>query len=511
MFHANMYFKQPLEGILMSVFASARALHQSLQEKWAQLSEYKKHAHILYAVEARYTLLCLDRILQNYQNQFMPDLLVDFFKDRWNWIKNSDIQYCHDYYNPANVMCIEIAKVLSRELCRPYLLLLMPTLAAIPDDWYITSSYSDENLDLKDIIISDDNQRLISVTDVLSFAKDDGKLKYNSLFNNASKELDVGDHHRLLSRHASVYNYFQTLQDKLNFVLHGENAGAYLARLIIGLREGGKNKKGTEMIAGYDANVAIVDFKRFLDSLGREKEKQVLSMSKFDRTTTSVPIWFSIRRSWERLAHGKEVTGDTAVYCVELIAYDLEEILQENPSLYNIVPFNSDSIANLQQLNANIEHCLATMTDALNTSNQFAYYDSQNNPAFILNVCSKIAQSPQISLDTHDIVYFSRLYHQCKHSMDLGHAATRLACKSILLSTRNHCSKIKIKLALDLLPSEVAAEVKGLLTFAANPSIVSNRSAFHSRIAEPKRKLISDEPADNKKVKNDSSSMGYNL
>jgi hypothetical protein len=49
--------------------------------------------------------------LENSSNpSSLAKTLKRFLKKRWGWLNNTDAQYFHDTQNPANLMCVEVAK-----------------------------------------------------------------------------------------------------------------------------------------------------------------------------------------------------------------------------------------------------------------------------------------------------------------------------------------------------------------------------------------------------------------
>ena len=117
----------------------------------------------------------------------MPHALSSFLEHRWNWILNSDAQYCHDFKSPANIAAIAVAKALAGNT-HSYLVFLMPTLATINPADYISSSYEDE-ICLRESIVSDEKNHLINILDSIDFSKEDGILKAN--FFSLAKALTV--------------------------------------------------------------------------------------------------------------------------------------------------------------------------------------------------------------------------------------------------------------------------------------------------------------------------------
>lgn len=452
----------------MPFYSHAKSLFAILPELEAELITYQNQSSSLYALEARHTLFHFRRLFQNFKHQ--PGLHHTFeryLKKRWDVIKQTDVQYCQDFNNPANRFCIEVAKALGEFYHKSYLVFLMPSLTSVPSAHYITSSY-EEDLSLHYLLVSDDSTRLIHILDVLTFAQEDGVLKHNSLFDGRSKELSFCEQHRLLARHPSIEQHYLALQDKLNFVLHGETAGAYVNRLIKGLREGGKNQNGQEMIAHDESNIAIATFDTFLQSLSPSKREMLLKTNKFDRWISSnIPYAKSIEQCWQRLARPMDSNGDDSTYCVELIANDLEEILEENPTkLYQLIPFEGASLADLRHLDARLKDCEMTMLSDLFHATSYCYYGQTADEALALKLCHTLSRDSGFHLFVDEIIYIATLYntHHCLEAEKSQNLSAQ--CKAILIqegSTHSSTRIHMIKQALKRMTPDVVAIVKDFL------------------------------------------------
>jgi hypothetical protein len=439
----------------MPMIEEASALLVQSQLQKAVMDSYQQSASALYVLEARYTLFHVHRLLQNKNNPWLEKTLENFLKTRWERLKNTDAQYFHDIHNPANLMCIEIAKTLGRLQNKPYLPFLIPALGMVPAFAYVASSYDDDNLAFNQLMLSDDGTRMIHIPDVLEFAEQDGALKHSSLFNDKRRDLNIAEENRLLARHPSVENYYHAIRDKINFQLHGETAGAYLARLISGLREGGSLGSGEEFIAGEEANIAIADFSIFLESLSEETKRNVLNAGKVDRWRNGEVKHRTIGHLWELLVNPSKREEDDKQevrYCVELIADDLENILGESPTLYQLMPFEQEGVGTLASFEEAITQCKTTMLGALNTSKAHRYYGVAGDDKFALDVLSKVSRDRAFYLDYADIAYVARCYR--RDNPDL-----RAPSESILLHTRDYMTSKSLRKALKGLPRQVAHDV----------------------------------------------------
>jgi len=432
------------------------ALENAIQRLQTVLVDYQQQTSVLYALEARYTLFHVHRLLQNKNNASLDKTLENFLKTRWERIQHTDAQYFHDAYNPANLMCIKIAKMLGRLHKQAYLLFLIPTLRKVSADAYISSSYEDMDLKFNHVILSDDNTRILHIPDVLEFAEQDGVLKHASLFDGRRQDLSVLEESRLLARHVSVEHYYHAIRDKINFQLYGETAGAYLARLILGLRAGGAHGSGSEMLTGSEANVAIADFSMFLETLSQAKKDILLNACKFDRWLDNKVTHVSIGQSWKLLqdpSQTEEGKEQAITYCVELIAHTLEEILQENPMLYQVMAFEEGESRTLASFEDVVKQSKKSMLRGLNASRTHRYYGEKGDDKLASAVFIQMGRDRAFHLTHAEVAYVARCYHG-------DHVALSNASESILLHTRDYMSPSSLQTALKNLPREIVHDVE---------------------------------------------------
>lgn len=119
---------------------------------------YRDDCKLIY-VESHRTMVELNNLLRKYQNanrkldekglQALRQLLVD----RWEKIKNTNAAYIQNPDSHANIICTEIAEMLAPLLHIHPLQLLMPTL----------EQKDLEDIDLRRVVLSDDNKYFIDV------------------------------------------------------------------------------------------------------------------------------------------------------------------------------------------------------------------------------------------------------------------------------------------------------------------------------------------------------------
>jgi hypothetical protein len=363
----------------------------------------------LYNLEASLTLFQLKNVLSSthLRGEMLSGELIHILSRRWECIESMDIEYLHDFSNPANKVCITVAIELGKLLGKPYLSLLMPSLTYGRVADYISSFY-DDDLDLKDSVLSDCSRRIVSVSDVLSSAQVDGVLKHNSLFNGKAKKLSATEEARVLSRHSTVKDAYDALQARVKYKLHGDTVGAHLNRLISGLRAGGVRKAGSEMDSGSDANTAILEFAEYLETLAPETRAILMSAKKIDRFAVAMGAEsMSVSQLWGRLARPKDAEYTSSIFCVEVIAGYLEEILTENPELYDLASYEGGEVSDLAKLEKDVTKAGEAMIKGLATVEKHACYGDRKDDTLRQELFRQIISIPLYPLTIADIVFIA--------------------------------------------------------------------------------------------------------
>jgi hypothetical protein len=412
-------------------------LRQVVATQNARLPEYTPTSP-LHKLEARYTLFQFNTILTSTPTNAIHKFLGSFLKCRWNWILNTDAQYCHDFESPANIAAIAIAKALAGKAF-PYLLFLMPTLRTINASDYISSSYEDEPC-LRESILSSENNHLINILDAIDFSKEDGILKANFLYHGRTEKLTSAEIQRLISRAPEVEATFNAIQEKTVFARYGNTAGAAVQRLIEGLRNGGRGKGYGEFDAGEPADVAIVEFKEYLDTLDKETQKTVLSAGKFDRFSINNPSpeLQTIQDSWSYLSRSEKTKYTETHYCVEIIANRLGEILDNNPGLFETVPCHGDQLCVYSNLSLAVQNCDEKMRLAIKTISQHPCYGPEGvNSLFVRWLPQLSHPRNSFNLNVDEIIlliqlssHYSTINPRSNHSQK-GEQALRLIFETV--------------------------------------------------------------------------------
>lgn len=429
-------------------------------------------ASLLHVIEARFILRRLETALLS--NIHYHDIeLKRLLKDRWRMIKNSNMQYLHDFTNPANEACIAIAKILAGFAAVSYLEILMPDLSRTRPEEYLTSSYTEEDIDLKALILSDRSSHIIHVGDVLESSQDDGVLKCNYLVGKKVCKLSSSERERLLSRHLSVRAAFDALQARIKFKLDGDTVGSAVRRLIHGLLEGGVAKNGSEHNAGADANVAIFEFNQYRDTLAPETLVILDSAGKFDRFLTQEPEWLVFAQLWTYLKEPtfEEKGTQTVRYCVQMVARKMEELLEENPALYELCSYQEGGLKQLSDLNFAVGDAMRKMNVSLRLlEHHYCYSDT---PSELL--CAALSQnSRNFRLNADETAYFFNKYIESR-ATTLNLSKLNDLVSSICKTHRRDV----VELALSYLDRDSQAIIQR--DFKLLPPPVSQMSLFNER------------------------------
>ena len=459
---------------------SVRVLLGYIHTGEAQLGFYESSS-LLHQLEARRTLFDLHKILSLSYDGIDEDLLLQYLNERWRRVQNTDIQYLHDFTHPANTACIAIAKYLGELLHRPYLVLLMPTLKDVDCDEYLTSSYNEE-LELSEIILSDCNKRIIHVLDVLDSAQEDGQLKHNSLFHGQVKCLSDTERNKVLSRHSCIKEAYDAVQARAHFKWFGETVGAYLHRLIEGLRDGGAHGLGEEFNSGVDANVAILVFSEYLETLSDDTKDALMRAMKFDRFQYMAnPTSISIEMLWGRLARPNDKNYKEATYCVQLIANQLAEILENNPFLYDLLSYEGDAVENFSTLQAAFVEKRENIDQHLKSMTKHVFYGEAPENRLYIDLLINIQRDVDFVLSMSEIALLADQYALAKEQ---NRAAIIGPMETLLVDLNRRYYVGKIIQALEKMSDKAKQAYVELTGFKSVPSVPSS---FFSKVPVVKR------------------------
>ncbi len=455
---------------------------------------YLQTAASLHGLEAYYGLHQLKTLLVTVPEFELKARLIRYLKKRWVNIQFTDVQYCHDIEHPLNKVCVSIAKGLQKITGEPWLTLIMASLKMIKPKYYVTSSYEDEGLELHQFLLNEDHVRLMCIEDIIDFAVNDGILKHHSISSRLTQQaLSTLEVHKLLSRHPSVQECYEALQDKVNYEFYGETVGAYLNRLIEGLRKGGVKQQGQELDAAALANEAIVAFFQYIESMDSTMMIEFLAFKTIYATNSITRQECSIGDCCDRMSHintqrKKEADYDSTIFCVELIADDLENILRDNQELFQLTVYREDSLVDLNQLRGCYRNARQNMSTCLAAAKEpFQFYGTEHEEKLMLFLFEKIAKDKCFVLNANILAFVSEKYVDYWHASPNEVQQTMIRCSKEILfrAQQSNCSTL-LSSALKLVRPAVALDIQELLGQSAMSGLASNMIRFFRDSKKPR-------------------------
>lgn len=292
-------------------------------------------------LENQMTLHHLEICLKTTAPDDLPQALIQLLSNRWERIRDSFISYTSQPINPVNHLCLDLATALSPipdnedeldDLSAgqgPYFL-LMPSLKA-HEDIFTQNIHS---LRLHEFILSDDAARFIPLAKCLNaaFESSDGLYRHIANINDTYPALTISERSRLAGHSTLVRNYLQAIDNYNHVRFSGYNFGSQLTKLIKALKEGGSKREAlrraagsqikedgaTEMNAGHQANEGIFAFFQYWNTLEADQINEL-----YNKHPT-------LKKSLDRLSRPTESDYKQVIFCVELVADSLDEVLERH-------------------------------------------------------------------------------------------------------------------------------------------------------------------------------------
>jgi hypothetical protein len=272
------------------------------------------------------------------------------FKDYFAVLKKTNFISLFDSQSKLTITYMVLAQALESITGISRFQFMLPEVVVVDYEASSTSLH-DPDLQLTDFVLSDDDTFIIEVLACLNFAVEDGQLKHTRLFNGQMKTLSETEADRVIHHSPEAKSFWKTIQDKVNFELHGESFGAVLKQLANKLAKGGAygNRGGSEFNAGADANTGIQEFFEWLNILTSE-EHETLSGVK------APGLSYSLGELLGRLARPADVNFAETRFCVEIIGGNIDTILHYNPQLFNTYPINKSLVSaiGIEQMQARL-------------------------------------------------------------------------------------------------------------------------------------------------------------
>ena len=305
---------------------------EKIRKAWNDV-EMKDIRESLERFENELTLSEIESYLKTQPNADLSGL-KGLLANRWEQIRETNMCYTSMPCNEVNKLCINIAKsIKDLEKSSSFYQLLMPSLQVLVS---IQDTQIDD-LKLGEFILSDNGVTFIPLAECFRDASvsDHGKLRHLMMINNNfDMLLSAHEFQRVSNYSTQAKACFAALALLNNSRIHGRDLASELTRLMYALRGGGARGSGQEMNAGDAANLGIVAFKEYWDSL-----PETVQTSYYQQTQH---MQSNLENCLGRLFRPNDSNYRSVSYCVELIANRLEDLIP----LYQT---NSKSLSDLKK------------------------------------------------------------------------------------------------------------------------------------------------------------------
>ena len=112
--------------------------------------------------------------------------------------------------------------------------------------------------------------------------------------------------------------------------------------------------------------MAIVDFSHYIEKMDKNVRKRLMDTLIPDKYSKPPQTFKSV---WDLLTRGFKANAEdewtSSVYCVDMIATKIRNLLRENPSLYDLSPFNDQGPARMQSLAEEVKQSMQAVEASL--------------------------------------------------------------------------------------------------------------------------------------------------
>lgn len=316
-------------------------------------------------------------------------LLRDFLSEFYSIVKDTNAMPLYCPNSGLSIVMIELAKMLEKYFYNiSRFELLMPSIQ-ITDFIISATSLHDSELELRGFVMNDDGTCLIEVLNCLKFASEDGILKHTCLFDGKVKELSDSEQKRVIDHSQETMDYWKAIQNKINITLYGDNFGAVLRRLVNDLKNGSaySRRDGEEYNSGVDANIGIVNFFMWYDAITEEERAYLDRQDSQDHTEG-----YKIQELLDRLRRPQSANFTDGIFCVDLIASEIQTIIYDNDHLFDTYPENSiTETLIIEQALVAVENAERNLVQALENPNYkiTPTYETKKSSSVLLGNLSK--------------------------------------------------------------------------------------------------------------------------
>jgi hypothetical protein len=306
-----------------------------------ELKRTSKHWSPLQKLEDNYVIARLrdfvntqgieDRVA-NEPNAVLTDeeeqMLVTFLGQRWNRIQNTNSAYTIDFKNPSNIICLNIARDLGKNLHRKWIELLMPTVRGVANP-YTVADYDDETK-LAHFVMSDDNTQLIHIDSALKEYEQKGRM--TKVVNGMQVELSDAERMCIINHTQNTTRFHGMITEIRGLRSISGTLGYELHKLKVSLEHSSTDGDGSEYIAGNDINLSILGLVKIIESLESTSDGKKILETLFSSTSKDGTNFKFI---WDVLTDNR-MRATNAARCAKTLSAQVEAVLDNNPNLFNI-------------------------------------------------------------------------------------------------------------------------------------------------------------------------------
>jgi hypothetical protein len=266
-------------------------------------------------LENQLTLDELEACLTHSTATTLPENLRQLLSTRWQRIRNTSMCYTQQPANSIHQFCLKLAQKVDADNAYR---LLMPSIENVVDVY----GSNIRDFKLHEFVLSDQERVFIPVTDCLHSASvsDDGIFKHVVTIDGGNPELTANELQRVRNHSTEANQLYKAIVHLNAQRLWGDSLPAKLTQLARQLRQGGAQNEGEEFNSGSAANEGIAQFYEYWNSIPLHQQ------------TTLFAEMPGLETVIGRLFRPNDAVYREVRFCVEIIAHEIEYIINTYPS-----------------------------------------------------------------------------------------------------------------------------------------------------------------------------------
>jgi|GEM_PF-3411051 len=397
-------------------------------------SELDEHTRAVMADISEFTFWYLDKIASELDEGLNEteamNAIKNFFENRWQAIKDSNMAYTRHPFLPANQLCLKLAAIIP-ELEESICSMLMPDVTSLNRISYSFKAESEDegNFPAENFILNQDGTQLIPVPEILRMAR----INTNAIFPDFQPEgtaliyqMTTWDFLSLEKvAGAAGKLYIQALRRRHAACYDDNSLGFAIRTLSMALKKGSVEDAGTEMLANTDIiDDAIQTFHDIWRNLDEQIRAQVCSyrIQAFGLPDKPIDSYFlalfaghgdCLVTPEEKLRQEAEQIFE----CVYQISQSLDEFLVQHQAALNTISVTPAQAAASSSEAApdNLDHLLELALEALKKRPQSVDGNDQGLLGYFFYFLA------QYESDFPDVLtaFSARLARHIRHTEDL--------------------------------------------------------------------------------------------